>query len=73
MWATVAEVNTKPSDKWNLACCAEGLRDVAQIEEIEFTVGCSHLVAHVLAHAFPGRTRQVECGADVPSYRDQPE
>lgn len=40
---------------WCLACEVD--------EEIEFTVGCSLVVADVLANAFPERTRQVEYGA----------
>ncbi len=50
-------------EAWCLACEVD--------EEIEFTVGCSHLVAHALADAFPDRTRQVEYGAELPLYRDQ--
>ncbi len=53
-----------PEDRaWCLACEVD--------EEIEFTVGCSHLVAHALADAFPDRTQQVEYGDDRPLYRDQ--
>jgi len=53
-----------PEDEaWCLACEVD--------EDIEFTVGCSLIVANVLANAFPGRTRQVKYGAELPLYRDQ--
>ena len=52
-------------EAWCLACEVD--------EELEFTVGCSLVVAHVLANAFPERTRQVECGAELPLYQDQVE
>lgn len=53
-----------PEDEaWCLACEVD--------EDIEFSVGCSLIVANVLANAFPGRTRQVEYGAELPLYRDQ--
>ncbi len=53
-----------PEDRaWCLACEVD--------EDIEFTVGCSSPVAHALANAFPGRTRRVEYGDDLPLYRDQ--
>ena len=53
-----------PEDQaWCLACEVD--------EDIEFTVGCSHPVAHALVNSFPGRIRQVAYGADLPLYRDQ--
>lgn len=53
-----------PGDQaWCLACEVD--------EEIEFTIGCSDLVAHALADAFPGGIRRLEYGAELPLYRDQ--
>lgn len=53
-----------PEDRaWCLACEVD--------EEIEFTVGCSSGVAGVLCDAFPGRSRRVPYGAELPLYRDK--